>query len=78
MKATTTWGDKVIIKQIQKLDGVYYGLVKTKGEFIPTALNEKEYEKIQLKNEPVSILVTAAAIVIPFAIVMASWSGPSF
>ena len=70
VKVTRADGSTDAFDKIEKVDTVYYGLLKTNGEYARTPIKEKDYVKVQPKNKPVSALATVGVIVVPFVVVL--------
>src|SRR5689334_17189984 len=53
-----------------KIDSLYYGLVKNNGEYSRTPVKESDYVKVQPKNKPVSALASIGVIVVPIVVIL--------
>jgi hypothetical protein len=59
-KIVTSSNEKLKFKFIENKEGTYYGVKKIKGDIVKIPLNEKNIQKIVLKDKTLSLILTIA------------------
>jgi hypothetical protein len=65
-RVKTNYNQTLKFKRIGFEDGQYYGVKKINGEMIKTHIDEQKVEKVQLKDESLSVFIT---VVFPLALI---------
>jgi len=63
-------GTKLKLKKIEKIDGVYYGVVKTKKGLETIPLTESDYKRISIKDKTASTLGNIGYVIGGLAIIV--------